>query len=104
MKKSKIYKSITLFTLSFSLALTACQSTEVAKDESVQKLLQEGRYDEAKGLFIPKTDINSQDENGDTALHLSARLNESDLIAFLHLKMPIWKSKTKTAIRPFLLQ
>lgn len=103
MKKSKIYKSIPLLALSFSLIFTACQSTEVAKDESVQKLLKEGRYDEAKGLFIPKTDINSQDENGDTALHLSARLNESDLIAFFAFKNADMEVKNKDGDTPLLV-
>ncbi|WP_296706716.1 ankyrin repeat domain-containing protein [Treponema sp. UBA7570] len=83
MKNLKIFSFFALF---FCLAFLSCNSTAVEKDESVQKLLKEGRYEEAKGLFITKTDINAQDKNGDTALHVCARINEADLIAFFAFK------------------
>lgn len=83
MKNLKIFSFFALF---FSFAFFSCNSTAVEKDESVQKLLKEGRYEEAKGLFITKTDINAQDKNGDTALHVCARINEADLIAFFAFK------------------
>ena len=83
MKNLKIFSFFALF---FSFAFFSCNSTAVEKDESVQTLLKEGRYEEAKGLFITKTDINAQDKNGDTALHVCARINEADLIAFFAFK------------------
>lgn len=83
MKNLKIFSFFALF---FCFAFFSCNSTAVEKDESVQKLLKEGRYEEAKGLFITKTDINAQDKNGDTALHVCARINEADLIAFFAFK------------------
>lgn len=69
-----------------SVLLFACASANVSTEESIQKLIREGRYDEAKELFASKTDINGQDENGDTALHICARINEADLITFLMIK------------------
>ena len=67
-----------------ALCITACGSTP--KELSIQELILQGRYDEAKEAFKTKTDINSADENGDSALHVAARVNEADLVSFLIIK------------------
>ena len=64
--------------------ITACGTTP--RSASVQELILQGRYDEAKEIFKTKTDINAVDENGDTALHVAARVNEADLVSFLIIK------------------
>ena len=69
-----------------SVLITACATSTLAKSDSVQELIMQGRYDEAKEIFKTKTDINSVDENGDTALHVAARVNEADLVSFLIIK------------------
>lgn len=66
------------------LFITACGSTP--KQPSVQELILQGRYDEAKEIFKTKTDINAVDEDGNTALHVAARVNEADLVSFLIIK------------------
>ncbi len=66
------------------LFITACGSTP--KQPSVQELILQGRYDEAKEIFKTKTDINAVDEDGNTALHAAARINDSDLVTFLAIK------------------
>ena len=85
MKNSGIYKLFS-FVLCCSAFFGCGTTTEVVKDEPIQKMIMDGRYDEAKDLFTTKTDINAKDKNGDTAVHVCARINEPDLITFLVLK------------------
>ena len=64
--------------------VSACAT--VIRQPSIQELIMQGRYDEAKEIFKTKADINACDENGDTALHVAARVNEADLVSFLIIK------------------
>ncbi len=81
MKKSAstVIKSIILI-----LLFAGCVSTP--KEESIFDLIMQGKYDEAKSRFKTKTDINAVDEDGNTALHLAAKVNEADLASFLVIK------------------
>ncbi|WP_294429470.1 ankyrin repeat domain-containing protein [uncultured Treponema sp.] len=74
-----------LHIFALSIVLTACSNT-VLKQPTIQELIIQGRYDEAKEIFKTKTDINAADENGDTALHVAACVNEADLVSFLIIK------------------
>ncbi|MBQ7159244.1 MAG: ankyrin repeat domain-containing protein [Treponema sp.] len=56
------------------------------KPETIVDLVKQGRYEEAKERFGSKEDLGAQDEDGNTALHLAARLNEADLCSFLIIK------------------
>ncbi len=81
--KNRIHSIITVAAVIF--ALTGCASAP-QKPVTVQELIKEGRYEEAKDLFMAKANINEQDEDGNTALHLAAAANESDLVSFLIIK------------------
>ena len=74
--------SLSIMTAVFLLA--GCASAP--KQQSIQELIMQGRYDEAKDLFKNKTDINAIDADGNTALHVAARVNEADLVSFLIIK------------------
>lgn len=80
----------TLSNTAFIFILTAvfisCGSTKQSKNVSVQNLIMEGRFDEARDLFSLKTDINAQDADGNTALHIASKVNEADLVTFLIIK------------------
>lgn len=56
------------------------------KEPTAQLLIAQGHIDEAKELFASRADINYADENGNTALHAAAKVNDADLITFLVLK------------------
>ena len=87
MKNSKVFIYIvSVVTIVMCLLLVSCGSTKVQKEVPIQQLILEGRYDEAKELFKNRTDINAQDEDGNTALHIAAKVNEADLISFLIIK------------------
>lgn len=81
MKKNFVKFASIIFAVLF---ISACAS--VVKEPSIQELIMQGRYDEAKEIFKTKTDINAVDEVGDTALHVAARVNEADLVSFLIIK------------------
>ena len=76
---STVIKSIILI-----LRLAGCTSTP--KEETICELILQGKYEEAKSRFKTKTDINASDEDGNTALHLAAKVNEADLASFLIIK------------------
>ena len=57
MKNPNFYALVLL--MSVTCAFFSCKSTAAEKEVSVQKLIMEGRYDEARDLFKTKTDITS---------------------------------------------
>ena len=90
--KTPLLRATTL--LLATLSLIACTSTPVAEKEvTLQDLIKEGRYDEAKERFAVKADIDSVDEDGNTALHLAAKMDEAELVTFLITKGAKTKAK-----------
>ncbi len=76
----------------FSILLS-CKSTPqtpapqpVQEEKNIQQLILEGRTEEAKKLFQAKIDINETDEEGNTALHTAAKINDADLVTFFIYK------------------
>lgn len=65
--------------------IAGCNSTK-QENVSIQKLIKDGKYDEAKSFFISKVDINSQDEEGNTVLHSAVMMNDADMVTFLLIK------------------
>ncbi|MCR5724479.1 MAG: ankyrin repeat domain-containing protein [Treponema sp.] len=84
-KKTLLISTATLVLL--GSVLGSCTTTpKEPETPSLQRLIKEGRYDEARGLFAARVDINSVDEDGNTALHLAAQLDEADMVSFLIIK------------------
>lgn len=54
--------------------------------QTIQQMILSGKSSEAKELFQAKIDINSMDEDGNTALHAAAQINDSELVTFLIYK------------------
>lgn len=65
---------------------TQNQIAEKKETKNIQQLILEGRSSEAKELFQAKIDINETDENGNTALHTAAKINDTDLVTFFIYK------------------
>lgn len=79
-------KKITfLFFCSLILLMAGCNTTK-PNSVSIQSLIRQGKTDEAKSFFITKSDINEQDEDGNTVLHAAAIMNDEDLVNFLIIK------------------
>ena len=70
----------------FSFLFWSCGSTP-KKEASLQQLIREGRYEEAKERFTSKYDINEIDEDGNTPLHIAAATNNDDIVLFLLVKV-----------------
>ncbi len=77
--------AVSAISIAAALFVTSCMTTQV-RQATVQELIVQGRYDEAKELFKTKTNINETDSDGNTALHIAAAVNEADLISFLIIK------------------
>ena len=66
-----------------------CLTTSPAgqsRQMSIQQLILAGRTDEVRALFQSQTDINMTDDNGNTALHIAAQVNDAPLVTFLLYK------------------
>ncbi len=72
-----------LFPAVFTVAAAVLAGCATTKEATLQELVREGRTDELKDRFATKYDINATDENGDSALHLAAEKNDTDLVNFL---------------------
>lgn len=79
-----------LISISILFSCTSTQNipVEPVKEEakSIQQLILEGRTEEAKKLFQASVDINETDEEGNTALHTAAKINDADLVTFFIYK------------------
>lgn len=91
-----IMAAFSLFTLVFFLG--GCESTK--KSKTVQELIVAGEIEKAKSLFMNQAEINNVDEDGNTALHVAAKLNESDLVTFLIVKGADTELKNKYGDTP----
>ena len=54
--------------------------------ESIQQMILAGKSEQVRELFQTKTDVNAVDEQGNTALHAAATVNDAALITFLLYK------------------
>ncbi len=72
------------------MILSSCLSTPEIEDTrtsmSVQDLIMAGKTDEVQALFQTQADINMVDENGNTALHTAALVDNADIVYFLLFK------------------
>lgn len=91
-----ILAAFSFFTLAFFLG--GCESTK--KSKTVQELIVAGEIEKAKSLFTNQAEINNVDEDGNTALHVAAKLNESDLVTFLIVKGADTELKNKYGDTP----
>nr|MCR4791000.1 ankyrin repeat domain-containing protein [Treponemataceae bacterium] len=66
---------------------TSCLSLPKKNNsDRIQKMIKEGKIEEAKKLFQSRIDINEMDSEGNTALHTAALINDTELINFLIYK------------------
>lgn len=85
MKDQFFVSIVVLGGIGLGFFLNGCKTTE-KKPETVQECILNGDIEKAKSYFTDQADINMVDENGDTALHVAARMNEGDLVTFLVVK------------------
>lgn len=81
----KKYSIVFLLAAVLFVFLTGCSSTP-KQEPSLQQLIKDGKKDEAKSRFTIKYDINEIDEDGNSALHIAASMNDADLVTFLIVK------------------
>lgn len=75
--------SLLCFVSCLSLPFGEKKEEEIQENLTIQQLILAGRGDEAREMFQLKTDINGTDEEGNTALHSAAQMNDVELVKFL---------------------
>ncbi len=70
-----------VFIISCSSAPTETPTTE--QELTVHQMILNGQTANSKDLFQSRVDVNLQDENGNTPLHIAAQVNNSDMAVFL---------------------
>ncbi len=82
------FKSLLVIVISstFFSCITSFQGQDSGRPMSVQELIMAGRSDEVQALFETQADINLADENGNTALHTAALVDNADIVYFLLFK------------------
>ena len=68
------------------LLLAGCASTPAASKMTPQQLIMQNRKAEAKQEFVMPTDINAADEDGNTVLHIAAKVDDSELVTYFIFK------------------
>ena len=71
------------------LLLSGCATTPVAatsKNTTPQQLILQNRKDEAMQEFVMHTDINAVDEDGNTVLHVAAKVDDPELVTYFIFK------------------
>lgn len=85
MKNQVLTFIIAICSIALAIFVNGCKTAEKSP-VTAQELILAGEIDKAKGLFSNQADINNVDEDGNTALHAAARINDSDLVTFLVIK------------------
>ncbi len=80
MNKKIAYSAFAAF--SIILTVSGCASKEPVR-LTPQELINGGKIEEAKSRFQFQDDINEIDENGNTVLHLAAKINDASLVQYL---------------------
>lgn len=86
MKNKSFIAPITVLLIA-ALCLCSCASApKEPRGKTAQEYILAGEIEKAKSLFTNQAEINMVDEDGNTALHAAARINEADLVTFLIIK------------------
>lgn len=86
MKNKNFAATIAGLSILTALLFNSCVSAPENKIMSAQEYILAGEIEKAKSLFTNQADINLVDADGNTALHMAARINEPDLTTFLIIK------------------
>lgn len=86
MKNNRFIAPITGLFLAATLLCSCASAPKEPKGKTAQEYILAGEIEKAKGLFTNQAEINMVDEDGNTALHAAARINDPDLTTFLIIK------------------
>ena len=68
------------------ILLTSCASAKPESKLTPQQLIMQNRKAEAKQEFVMPTDINAADEDGNTVLHIAAKIDDEELVTYFIFK------------------
>ena len=84
MNRKKTY--LNFCALAGFILLTGCASTKPESKLTPQQLIMQNRKAEAKQEFVMPTDINAADEDGNTVLHIAAKIDDEELVTYFIFK------------------
>ncbi|MCF0243013.1 MAG: ankyrin repeat domain-containing protein, partial [Treponema sp.] len=102
----KFYTLVLIFAACFVSCVTAkkepVEEIPVVEEKlTPHQMIVKGKYDDAKKEFTMPSPIDGLDENGDTVLHVAARLNNTDMVSFLlhcNPSLNIYNNKHETPL------
>ena len=68
------------------ILLSGCASSKPESKLTPQQLIMQNRKAEAKQEFVMPTDINAADEDGNTVLHIAAKIDDEELVTYFIFK------------------
>ena len=68
------------------ILLSGCASAKPESKLTPQQLIMQNRKAEAKQEFVMPTDINAADEDGNTVLHVAAKIDDDELVTYFIFK------------------
>ena len=84
-RKKSNFESLVFTGLAGLLLFSACASKPVEK-LTPQQLILQNRKAEAKQEFVMPTDINATDNEGNTVLHIAAKIDDEELVTYFIFK------------------
>ncbi len=76
------------------------QTKQENSAEHIHDLIRSGNSQAARDMFSSRVDINIQDADGNTPLHIAARINDAELIQFLMYKGAALEEKNNAGHTP----
>ena len=86
MNKNIIFAVIPAICLLSGCASSSTKTQSQSKKLTPQEMIKNNMIEEAKEEFSISSDINSTDDEGNTVLHLAAKINDPDLVTYFMLK------------------
>ena len=82
-RKKSYFKTCALIGV---ILFSGCASSKPESKLTPQQLILENRIAEAKQEFVMPTDINAEDNEGNTVLHIAARIDDEELVTYFIFK------------------
>ena len=86
MNRKIIFACFLANTFLLGCASTSSNAQSQSRKLTPQEMIKNNMIEEAKGEFAISSDINAVDEDGNTVLHLAAKINDADLVTYFIVK------------------
>ena len=85
-RKKSLFENLAFAGLTGLLLFSGCASKPAASKQTPQQLIMQNKKAEAMQEFVMPTDINAADEDGNTVLHVAAKVDDAELVTYFIFK------------------